>query len=228
MPWGPELSSTERPSGTFLLGGVATTRAEAEAHRKKKKKKSKWAPHQGCLFSINHNLGTKHNERPLLSGDSLSGPRPAFVWLRAAVRYQQPLRKGPATLTYRHVHPRTFFLSFVGLQKKEQGSVTGCVETMSFFFFFYLAWSRCFPLARLAVVHRFSHLTVCSFGSIYRWGREEKLGDRMKTGEDRCLPWNNDEWVDKDGEEINMKWDKGALSHYQKSFPPETQIKETY
>lgn len=107
------MSFSDRLSSAFLSArGVATSAAETEAHRK-----SKQAPHQGCLFSIIHNLGTKHNEWSLLFGDSLSGPRPAFVWLWAAIRYQLPQRKGPATHTHTHTFfwpwPCFFFLFFV-------------------------------------------------------------------------------------------------------------------
>lgn len=94
-------ASVKRLSSVWFFSswprGVATTTAEAGAHRK-----SKQVPHQGCLFSINHNLGTKHNEWPFLSRESLSGLRPAFVWLRAATRYQRPQRKSPATDTHTH------------------------------------------------------------------------------------------------------------------------------
>lgn len=117
--------------------------SEAEAHRK-----SKQGPHQGCLFAIHHNLGTKHNEWTLLSGDSLSGPQPAFVWLWAATQYQQPQRKGPVrvgntlphlqTQAHNHKHTHTHFVLILCIERNKDQCV--CRKL-----FYYLARLNCLP-----------------------------------------------------------------------------------
>lgn len=114
----------------FSLGQRSTATAESRARGK-----SKQAPHQGCLFSIYHNLGIMNG--PAL-GASLSRPQPIiFFGSRLPFDTSNHGGRAPQTHTKTHAHACTYsrahthfacLCSFHSLYRDEKGSVTGCVK----------------------------------------------------------------------------------------------------